>query len=44
MFRSINDFPYSKSINNLRIEVSEINNVAILGAAALYYDDNNINR
>jgi glucokinase len=39
MFRSINNFSYSKSINNLRIEVSEIDNVAILGAAALYYDD-----
>ncbi|MHB8337343.1 MAG: ROK family protein [Ignavibacteriaceae bacterium] len=44
MFRSINNFAYSKTINKLKIEVSVIDNVAILGAAALYYDDNNINR
>ena len=40
MFKAINTFSYSKSINNLKIEVSAIDNVAILGAAALYYDNN----
>lgn len=38
MFKSISDFSYPKSIDNLIIEVSEIENVAILGAAALYYN------
>lgn len=38
MYKSISDFSYPKSIDNLIIEVSEIENVAILGAAALYYN------
>lgn len=38
MYKSINNFSFHKSVSNLRIEVSEISNVAVLGAAALYYD------
>ncbi|MCL5268446.1 MAG: ROK family protein [Bacteroidetes bacterium] len=38
MYASISDFAYTKSVANLLIEVSEVQNVAILGAAALYYD------
>jgi len=38
MYHSISNFVYRKSIENLIIEVSETENVAILGAAALYYD------
>lgn len=38
MYKSINDFAYTKSVDNLQIEVSEIDNIAILGAAALYYN------
>lgn len=43
MFKSINEFVYSNSVVNIKIEASEIENIAILGAAALYYD-NNINQ
>lgn len=39
MYKSISDFSFSKSINNINIEVSEVENVAVLGAAALYYDN-----
>ena len=39
MYKSISNFSYPKSIENLKIEISEIDNVAILGAAALYYND-----
>lgn len=38
MYKSISNFAYTKSIDNLVIDVSEIQNVSILGAAALYYD------
>lgn len=38
MFESISHFSYAKSISNIKIEVSEIENVAILGAAALYHN------
>ena len=39
MFKSIKNFAYAKSVLNIKIKVSEIDNVAILGAAALYYDE-----
>jgi glucokinase len=39
MYESINSFAYPKSVKNLKTEVSETENIAILGAAALYYDD-----
>ncbi len=38
MWESIRSFAYSNSIRSLRIEVSELEHVAILGAAALHYD------
>jgi glucokinase len=38
MWKSINSFAYSKSISRLKIEISETNHIAILGAAALYLD------
>jgi len=38
MNESINSFAYSKAKNNLKIAVSEMENIAILGAAALYMD------
>ncbi len=40
MFKSINKFAYSNSVVNIKVEASEIENVAVLGAAALYYDSN----
>ena len=42
MIKSIKNFSFSKSINNLKIEVSDVDNVAILGSAALYYDGKKI--
>ncbi len=38
MNESISSFAYSKAKNNLKIVVSEMENIAILGAAALYLD------
>jgi len=42
MYRSVKDFAYPKSVDNLVVKVSEVDNVAILGAAALYYDGTRI--
>ncbi len=38
MWDSVNKFAFSHSLGTLKIMVSEINNIAILGAAALYYE------
>lgn len=38
MWQRIHSFAYSKSLENLRIELSELENSGILGAAGLYYD------
>ncbi len=38
MYESISEFVYGKSVANIVIDVSTVENVAILGAAALYYD------
>jgi glucokinase len=38
MWKSVKTFFYSKSAEKIKIEVSERENIAILGAAALYYD------
>jgi len=38
MWKQIHTFAYSKSVERLRIELSELENSGILGAAALYYD------
>jgi glucokinase len=41
MWESIRTFAYTKSIGRLRIELSELENSGILGAAALYHDAQN---
>jgi len=38
MWRAMQDFVYGITIRKIRVEVSEIENIAILGAAALYLD------
>ncbi|MBT8221105.1 MAG: ROK family protein [Bacteroidia bacterium] len=38
LWEALQDFAYSHTIDRLRIEVSENNNIPIMGAAALYYD------
>lgn len=38
MWETVNTFAYTNTIKNLKIEVSETEQVAILGAAALYLD------
>lgn len=38
MWERINSFAYPKSLTRLRIELSELKNSGILGAAGLYYD------
>jgi glucokinase len=38
MWARINTFAYGHSITNLKIELSELENAGILGAAGLYYD------
>jgi glucokinase len=38
MWKQVKTFPYKKSIESLVIEKSEEEHIAILGAAALYYD------
>lgn len=38
MWESIRKFVYGHSSENIKVEVSETNHIAILGAAALYYD------
>jgi glucokinase len=38
MWQRINTFVFTKSINRLTIELSELENPAIFGAAGLYYD------
>jgi glucokinase len=42
MWNSIMEFPYKESANSLNIEVSELENSGILGAAALHYNLNDI--
>lgn len=40
MWAQLKSFAYQKSVERLRIEVSELENSGILGAAALFYDAN----
>jgi glucokinase len=40
---SLQNFPYKNSIKNLIIKTSDLTNVAILGAASLYYENRGIN-
>lgn len=42
MWQQIQTFAYKKAIENLKIEISELGNSGILGAAALHYDLNKI--
>jgi glucokinase len=44
MWNSIMEFPYKETANSLKIEVSELENSGILGAAALHYNLNDIHR
>ena len=39
MWKQIKTFAFTKSVQRLRIEISEIENTAIFGAAGLYYDN-----
>lgn len=38
MWQTLRDFAYPKMVEKIRIELSDVSNIAILGAAALYYD------
>jgi glucokinase len=38
MWDRLKTFAYRRTIDNLKIEVSELQNSGILGAAALHYD------
>ncbi len=38
MWAAMQDFVYSITLRNIKIEVSDMENIAILGAAALFYD------
>jgi glucokinase len=38
MWKSIQSFAYPKSVAKIKIEVSKVKHIAILGAAALYLD------
>jgi glucokinase len=38
MWKTIGNFAYPNSVKKIKIEVSESNFIAILGAAALYFD------
>jgi glucokinase len=40
MEKVFNNFPYQNSIKNLKIVKSELEHVSVLGAAALYYENN----
>ena len=40
MWNSVNDFEYKPALKKIKIECSEINDIAVLGAAALYLDAN----
>ena len=40
MWQQIRTFGFQKAAQNVRIEISELDNAAILGAAALFYDMN----
>jgi len=40
LWASVREFAYSISIQNIKIDVSEVENIALLGAAALFFDAN----
>lgn len=39
MWRQVKNFAYSKTLDRIKIEISELQNSGIIGAAALYYDN-----
>ena len=41
MWDQIQTFPFTRALEHLKIEISELENAGILGAAALYYDFTN---
>lgn len=41
MWEKLNSFVYKQSIEKLKVEVSQQDDIAVLGAAALYFDANN---
>ena len=38
LMKTVKDFPYPNSVENLKIKFSDTQNIAILGAASLIYD------
>lgn len=38
LWASVREFAYSITVENIKIEVSEVENIALLGAAALFFD------
>jgi glucokinase len=38
LWQSLESFAFQNEVKNLRIEVSELQNSGLLGAAALYFD------
>ncbi len=38
LWKTLNSFPFERSVENLKIEVSSNPNIEVLGAAALYFD------
>lgn len=39
MWRQVKNFAYSKTLDRIKIEISELQNSGIIGAASLYYDN-----
>ena len=39
MWQQIKTFGFQNAVKHLKIEISELENAGILGAAALYYND-----
>jgi glucokinase len=44
MYATLQRFNFAKTVESIRIEASEIDNIAIYGAASLYYDHLNRKR
>ena len=39
MWQQVKTFAYTKTLERIKIEISELQNSGIIGAAALYYDN-----
>ena len=44
MWQQIKTFTFKKTVESLQIEISELENAGVLGAAALFYDMHNKNK